>query len=136
MLGHDLAGHGDRLIAQFIDSFVALVAIILAVILSSISEAIGAIALLLGVLFALFYILCADGLKGGQSYGKQMMGICVIDVTTGRPCTFAKSFLRNIPLAFLGIIDWIFIFSEKRQRLGDMLANTIVIRKKTRARVL
>jgi len=134
MLDHDLAERGDRLVAQFIDSFVAILVIILSAFLSGLSETIGGIVALFGLLFAIFYILCADELEGGQSYGKRVMGIYVIDSTSGKPCTFIKSFVRNIPLAFLGIIDWIFIFSEKRQRLGDMLANTIVVRKKARSR--
>ena len=136
MLDHDLAERGDRLVAQFIDFLVVILAIILSAFLSSFSEIIGGIVALFGLLFAIFYILCADGLKGWQSYGKQVMKICVMDATSGKPCTFVKSFIRNIPLAFLGIIDWIFIFSEKRQRLGDMLANTIVVRKTHRSRVL
>lgn len=127
---HDLAERGDRLIAQFIDSVVAILVIILALFLSSFSEAIGGIVALFGLLFALFYILCADGLKGGQSYGKRVMGICVIDATSGKPCNFIQSFIRNLSLSFLGMIDWVFIFSRKRQRLGDMIANTLVIRKR------
>jgi uncharacterized RDD family membrane protein YckC len=133
MLDRDLAARGDRLVAQFLDSFVAVFVIIVSAFLSSFSEKIGEIVLIFGVLAALFYILCADGLKGGQSYGKRIMGICVIDATSGRSCTFIKSFLRNASLAFLGIIDWVFIFSEKRQRLGDMLANTIVVSEKPRS---
>lgn len=134
ILEYDLAKRGDRLVAQFIDSFVAILVIILAKSLSGLSEIIGGILALFGLLVAIFYILCADGSEDGQSYGKRVMGICVIDATSGKPCTFIKSFARNVPLAFLGIIDWIFIFSEKRQRLGDMLANTIVVRKKARSR--
>ena len=38
--------------------------------------------------------------------------------------------MRNFLLALLGIIDWIFIFGDTRQRLGDMAANTIVVRLK------
>jgi hypothetical protein len=30
-------------------------------------------------------------------------------------------------LNFLGWIDWIFIFGQRRQRLGDRAANTIVV---------
>lgn len=135
MLNHSLAARGDRLIAQLLDSFVAVLVIIVSVLLSNLSTKIGEIVGLFGILAALFYILCADGLAGGQSYGKRIMGICVIDATSGRSCTFIKSLLRNISLAFLGLIDWIFIFSEKRQRLGDMLANTIVVRKKSRSNI-
>jgi uncharacterized RDD family membrane protein YckC len=135
MLNHDLAARGDRLIAQFLDSFVAILLVVVAALLSNLSVKIGEVLGTFGVSAALFYILCADGLEGGQSYGKRIMGICVVDAKSGRPCTFIKSFLRNISLAFLGLIDWAFIFSEKRQRLGDMLAGTIVVTKKSRSNI-
>jgi uncharacterized RDD family membrane protein YckC len=35
--------------------------------------------------------------------------------------------VRNILLSILGPIDWIFIFGERRQRLGDKAAGTIVV---------
>ena len=80
------------------DFLVVILAIILSAFLSSFSEIIGGIVALFGLLFAIFYILCADGLKGWQSYGKQVMKICVMDATSGKPCTFVKSFIRNILL--------------------------------------
>ena len=135
ILDQDLADRSNRLIAQFIDSFVGVFPLILSLFLSEISEILGGLLVIFGLLFAIFYIFCADGLKGGQSYGKQVMGICVIDATSGNPCTFGQSFIRNISLAFLGMIDWLYIFSEKRQRLGDRFANTIVVRKKSRSRI-
>lgn len=131
---NDLAELSDRLIAQIIDSLVAIAAIFISFLLSIFflnrSNLISTIIILSGLLLAVFYILFADGFKGGQSYGKRLMNIYVIDAKSKRPCTFIQSFGRNFSLAFLGIIDWIFIFSEKRQRFGDLLANTIVIRKK------
>ena len=51
----------------------------------------------------------------------------VVDDKTGEPCPFGQSFIRNVLLAVLGPIDWIFIFGERRQRLGDMAAGTIVV---------
>ena len=60
MLDHDLAERGDRLVAQFIDFLVVILAIILSAFLSSFSETIGGIVALFGLLFAIFYILCAD----------------------------------------------------------------------------
>lgn len=133
MLDHDLATRGDRLAAQFLDSFFAVVIILVAVLFASASDIIAPAVITLGSVAAILYILCADGITGGQSYGKHVLKICVIDATTGRPCSVWKSFLRNISLAFLGMIDWIFIFSEKRQRLGDLIANTIVVKKDGRS---
>jgi uncharacterized RDD family membrane protein YckC len=137
-ISNDLASLSDRLIAQFLDSFVAIAAIFLSVMLSgfllSSSETLSGMIIVGGFFFAIFYILFADGFKGGQSYGKRLMNIYVVDATTRTSCTFIKSLIRNFSLTFLGIIDWAFIFSEKRQRLGDIFANTIVIRKNSRSR--
>jgi len=72
------------------------------------------------------YILFADGLKRGQSLGKRVMGLAVIDEQTGVDCSFLKSFVRNF-LMCLGFWDWIFIFGAKHQRLGDKAAGTIVV---------
>lgn len=70
----------------------------------------------------------ADGLMHGQSFGKRIMEIYVIDAKSGRPCTFIQSLIRNSSL-LLGLIDCMFVFSEKQQRLGDKIAKTIVIKK-------
>jgi uncharacterized RDD family membrane protein YckC len=78
-------------------------------------------------LFAFLYTLLADGLEGGQSWGKRMVGIRVVSMQTGTPCSFGQSFIRNLLLMILGPIDWIFIFGDRRQRLGDKLAGTIVV---------
>jgi uncharacterized RDD family membrane protein YckC len=51
----------------------------------------------------------------------------VIYEDTGRECTYGGSLLRNILLMILGPIDWVFIFGEKHQRLGDKAAHTIVV---------
>jgi uncharacterized RDD family membrane protein YckC len=73
------------------------------------------------------YVLFSDGFKGGQSFGKRIMKIAVIDFKQGTPCTYVQSFIRNI-LQVLGIFDYIFIFGKKRQRLGDKAAGTFVVR--------
>ncbi|BAZ16910.1 hypothetical protein NIES4071_87880 [Calothrix sp. NIES-4071] len=86
---------------------------------------------LVGISFilAIFYRFFSDALNEGQSLGKQAMGISVVDAVSKRPCTIMQSFIRNLFLSSLGLIDLIFIFSKKRQRLGDRIANTIVIKK-------
>jgi len=67
-------------------------------------------------------------LIAGTLAAKRLLNTAVIDATTGQPCTYGKAFIRNLLLAVLGLIDWVFIFGEKRQRLGDKAANTIVIK--------
>ena len=82
----------------------------------------------IGVFLFVVYLLFADALPNGQSVGKRILGIAVVDGRTGRPCSVAQSFTRNLLLHLLGIFDWMSIFGRTRQRLGDMLARTSVIR--------
>ncbi len=124
----NLASLSDRLFGQILDSLVAIAAVVVAAVLYAISPTIGGLALVLAVIFALFYILFADGFEGGQSYGKRVVHTAVVDATTGEPGTYWQSFIRNLLLSLLGLIDWIFIFGKKRQRLGDKAANTIVVK--------
>ena len=128
MDNQNLASLGERLFGQILDSFVVVAAIVVAFILLAVSPNIGTTAMFAAIAFAIFYILFADGFEGGQSYGKRAMHTACVDATTGVPCTFWQSFIRNLLLSLLGIIDWVFIFGSKRQRLGDKAANTIVIK--------
>lgn len=144
-----LASLFRRWLGQFLDAWIAFIVVVAGFFLmfefrsAPIARFSGTIA---GIL-ALLYLWLADGLKNGQSCGKRLLKTSVIDATTGAPCTYAKSFIRNgllfaplvlrfvisgalwlrLPLSFLGLADVLFIFGEKRQRLGDKLANTIVI---------
>ncbi len=127
MDNQSLASLSQRLFGQILDSLVAVAAIVVAGVLFAISPDIGLIALILAGCFSIFYILFADGFEGGQSYGKRAVKTACVDANTGAPCTFWQSFIRNLLLSVLGLIDWIFIFGRKRQRLGDKAANTIVI---------
>jgi hypothetical protein len=52
----------------------------------------------------------------------------VVHRHTRNPCSYTQSFVRNLLLSLLGIIDWLFIFPRPHQRLGDILANTNVVR--------
>jgi uncharacterized RDD family membrane protein YckC len=124
----NLASLSDRILGQILDSLVAIAAYVIAGVLSAFAPTLGVIALIIAVVYSVYYILLADGFAGGQSYGKRVVHTAVIDATSGAPCTFGKSFVRNFLLALLGPIDWIFIFGSKRQRLGDKAANTIVIK--------
>ena len=124
----NLASLSDRLFGQILDSLVAVAAFAAAALLYFISPSLGGLGFVLAILFAIFYILFADGLEGGQSYGKRIVHTACVDADTGAPCTFWQSFIRNLLLALLGLIDWIFILGKKRQRLGDKAANTIVVK--------
>jgi uncharacterized RDD family membrane protein YckC len=104
-----------------------------------------------GPLAGLLYILIADGFKGGQSPGKQLIGLKVVLVDGDRPITFMESILRNIPFAIVYLffiipfLGWILLIiigipillfesylvctDEKGRRIGDTIAQTMVVEK-------
>jgi len=45
-----------------------------------------------------FIVLFKDSLFNGRGFGKNLMGLQVVDARTGAPCTVAQSFKRNIIL--------------------------------------
>jgi uncharacterized RDD family membrane protein YckC len=121
------ASRSTRLLGQIVDGMIAAAPFIVGATLSAFSIALGGILMMVGVCWWIFYHLLADGLPGGQSFAKKWLGMQVVSEKTGAPCTFGQSFIRNLLLAVLGPIDWVFIFGEKHQRLGDKAAGTIVL---------
>ena len=79
------------------------------------------------------YLLLRDAI-GGQSVGKLLFGLVVIDLTTGRAASISGSGRRNVLLLLPGA-NVVAIFLEARtiatdpqgQRLGDRLAHTQVV---------
>lgn len=129
-LDQQLAPLWARFVASQIDFWAALLALgVISVFIdfvffpqTSPPDAIGTVSILL--LFA--YLLCKDGFNG-QGIGKRMLKIRVVDSETGAPGELHKSCLRGL-VSLLGIIDVVFIFGQRRQRLGDHAARTIVVR--------
>ncbi len=77
-----------------------------------------------------FYLLFQDGINKGRSFGKRIMSMRVVNAETGAPCSYGKSILRNlfILIPLVNIVDALMIFGDKRQRLGDKLAKTLVVK--------
>lgn len=77
--------------------------------------------------------LLKDGFNG-QSPGKTMMGLQVVDVDTGQGADFGASFKRNLP-TLIPFAPLVAAFQMSRgPRLGDGWANTRVVWKKHRGR--
>jgi uncharacterized RDD family membrane protein YckC len=121
-----LAHPGKRFQGQFIDGLIAYMLGIVAFYL--LHAIIGKDAsVFVAVTVGLIYFLFSDALPNGQSIGKKLLKIKVINKETLQPCSFIQSFLRNITFP-LGIIDWVFIFFGTHRRLGDFMASTIVVK--------
>jgi len=122
-----LASRSRRLIAQLIDDAVAFVPALVIAALNGWDPDTSAVSFRIATMLGVAYIIVSDGFEGGQSLGKRIMDIAVIDVESGAPCTYGQSIARNLLLAVLGPIDWVFIFGDRHQRLGDKLARTMVV---------
>lgn len=90
------------------------------------------IGLLLGFAGMLFYGFFLEGYWDGYTVGKKLFGIKVVQ-ENGEACNYGSAFVRN----FLEIIDGLFYYlvgfvamasSDKRQRVGDRLGGTVVVR--------
>ncbi len=102
-----------------------------------------------GTAAGLIYLAVCDGFPGGRSLGKFLTRTRVVDASTGEPCSFRASVLRNIPVVvvflfyIIPFVGWVlfltvgvlifmaevfFVFrDEKGQRIGDTMANTVVV---------
>ncbi len=57
---------------------------------------------LIGPLGAILYLLVADGLRGGQSIGKRLLGLRTISLArAGAPCDLRDSIIRNAVFALV-----------------------------------
>lgn len=103
----------------------------------------------IGILLGLVYLLVGDGMDGGRSIGKRLLGLRTVHPDTGDAGTVRQSILRNahlallyalmfIPLlgpilvtilgAFVLAVEIYAIFNDRHGlRMGDLFADTIVV---------
>jgi uncharacterized RDD family membrane protein YckC len=145
-----LAGFGPRFLALVVDSLlqgvgfvvVFVVAIALALASAPADESaamvVMLVVMLLGmVLVLLGYFVIFELLWNGQTPGKRLTGIRVVK-RGGLPLTFTDSLLRNLlrlvdyfpSYGLVGLVS--FFVTRNQQRLGDLVADTVVIREFTR----
>ncbi len=92
----------------------------------------GPLFLVMVVLWVLYFTYFEG--TSGQTLGKRVMSLQVVDVRTGRPPEIGRAFVRTL----LRIIDWMPTFyfvgfvialaTDRKQRLGDLVAETIVVK--------
>ena len=90
---------------------------------------------ILGGFLGVLYITFRDGLFGGQSVGKKILGIRVIHMD-GRPISYIDSSFRNVLFIIYLLIPAAIVIEAvaayrhpDRRRLGDRIAKTCVVQK-------
>ena len=68
-----------------------------------------------------------DGFGDGQSAGKKLLSLQVLRLKNGKPCTVRDSFVRRLTSIFQPL-DSFWTFGKQRQRMGDKLAETVVVK--------
>lgn len=122
-----LASPSIRYVGQFLDVLTSAGVFLATIWLCELLAVEKQIASIVAFALAVLYFLFSDGLPKGQSVGKKLLGISVVSSQTGESCNLLQSFFRNFLTPILGWMDAIFILRDKRQRIGDKLAHTIVV---------
>lgn len=135
---------GSRAVAQLVDILViVVVTFVVAVLVGSFAlesadgtlteSGLDLIVFLLLALVSLGYGFALEAFWGGQTLGKRLMGIKVV-MGSGRDVTTGAAFLRNVPalispgwFAYL-VALFSMATSDKRKRVFDRVANTVVVR--------
>jgi len=121
------ATFGQRLGAYLIDIVVTNVVVY---ILTSFMKSGGA-SLLLSFLISLGYFAVFEGSGSGQTVGKLLLGIRVVDFETGSHISYGRAFARNIGRWLSGLVFllgylWM-LWDRDRQTWHDKIASTTVV---------
>ncbi|HZH80894.1 MAG TPA: RDD family protein, partial [Gemmatimonadales bacterium] len=143
----DLAGLGSRAAAGIVDTAIASLGLLLLFWLLTLVGLTGegpsgtlagwllALVIFVFAFAFLAYFVLLEALNGGRTVGKQMLGIRVV-MDTGHPVTPTAAVVRGLfrlldcyfpLLPFLPALGMIFLH-RRNQRLGDIVAGTIVVR--------
>ncbi len=145
-LEYELASLGDRIVGRIIDLLVIAGYVIIFVALIGFGR-FGTFMdnntwfmLIFFVFPMVFYHLLSEMMFNGQSLGKKIMGVKVISVSGGQ-ASFSQYLIRWL----FRVVDFSFsaslvalisvAVSEKKQRLGDIVAATTVVRMKPRTQI-
>ena len=129
-------GVGLRAVATIIDTFLLIVIGYLIALATDSTTAAGfqleGVPMLLWLAIGVGYYIVLEA-QSGATLGKRVMGLRVVKLEGGGPIDWQASLSRNL----LRLIDGFFFYlvgaiivwsSDKKQRLGDKVAGTVVVR--------
>ena len=71
-------------------------------------------------------LLGMDGMMNGRGIGKRLLSLQVVRLKDGKPCSFKDSIVRRL-VGIFQPFDLLFTLGKNKQRMGDKLANTVVV---------
>ncbi|MET0904133.1 MAG: RDD family protein [Acidimicrobiales bacterium] len=143
VLDFELAGLASRGVAKLIDTLIqGAILFALAIIVGlAVPGTAGVIAVVVGIALVVFgYPVLCEAVLRGRSPGKMVFGLRVVTVE-GAPEASRHAFIRSI----VGIVDFLIppggmcavvssLLSSRSQRLGDLVAGTMVLRERSATR--
>jgi uncharacterized RDD family membrane protein YckC len=143
-LEYELGSLGDRIIGRLLDNLVLLAYIIVLISIIGfgnfgrfVQNNVWLVLILLIPL--IFYYLLSEMFLNGQSLGKKVMGIKVMSLSGDRPSFrqyLIRWLFRIIDFSFFGLVALIVVaVSEKKQRLGDLVAGTVLVKTNPRIQI-
>ena len=79
-------------------------------------------------IFGLFFM---DGVKKGGGFGKNLLSLQIVRLKDGKPASLGDAFIRRFS-GILQPIDWLFALGGDKQRMGDKIASTVVVKLDTK----
>ena len=80
-----------------------------------------------GTAIGIAFLFFMDGFNNGQGPGKKLLSLQVLRLKDGKSCTMKDSFIRRLTSIFQPL-DSLWTFGKQRQRMGDKLAETVVVK--------
>jgi uncharacterized RDD family membrane protein YckC len=142
-IDYPVAGLGERVAARLIDGAVFVVTFFLGMMVLSVTGimntseiALIIIAIIYGCCYVFYDLLC-EIFWNGQSIGKRLLKIKVISLDGAQPSIgqyFMRWIFRIVDFSFTGSLCALICVavSEKKQRVGDMVAGTTLIKTEPR----
>lgn len=129
-------GVGLRAVAAIIDTFLLFIIGYLIALVSGETSPEGfhlqGVPFIIWLVIALAYYIIQEA-RFGTTVGKRLIGLKVVKIEGGGPIDMRTSIVRNVLRLVDGLLFYlvgavVIWFSDKKQRLGDKVAGTVVVR--------
>lgn len=120
------ASFGQRLLAYIVDALILSIPYL--IVYFAISEALGVLVVIVG---AIAYYVLLQGGPTGQTVGKKVLNIRVVDFNTGGPIGYGRAFVRYLVQAFLSGILFLgylwMLWDREKQTWHDKASRSVVV---------